>query len=191
MHTLGKKLNGDRIDLRSFLRQVCSDLLVLNRFTNDFLSAHSEWRILAIQASHKYFNDLATMKPNESVARTAQQFGFSTAEVLFANRIALMILFGLSHYLQWGGFDIKEPTSFPEVSNKLLFARDAIVGISFSLVRSSMIAFENRHFSQAEIIASHYEHGFGVGLALGFLISEAHLNDPKSALDLLQTGYPK
>lgn len=191
MHTLGKTSNGTKIDLVSFLDLICSDFTKLIGFVRRFLLASPEWKQLAVEAVQEYSDDLATIQPDEGSLQTAQELGRSIEQVLLANAISLVILFGYSHYLQWAGFDILEPTKFDEISEKLPFARKIVARMGFSLALGAKMDFEERYSPHSQATSNRYELGFGMGAALGYLTVEAHLRGPKVALDSLEKGTPR
>ena len=172
------------IDLVFALDLACSDLAKLARFADRFLSNNPEWMQAAHEAAQKYFNDLADMQLDDHSDQTAQQLGLSPEQILLANRLSLATLLGYSHYLQWAGFDIGEPTKFEEVSKKLAFARNVIARIGFSL--ALRMDSERQPPLPAQLLLSCYETGFSMGVVLGYLTVEACQKGSEAVLDLLE-----
>ena len=56
------------------------------------------------------------MKAEPSSWEMAEHLNLSVDTVVLANRISILALFWLSHYLQWAGFDVQHTTDFKEFS---------------------------------------------------------------------------
>jgi len=85
------------------------------------------------------------VKAEPSSWEMAEHLNLSVDTVVLANRISILALFGLSHYLQWAGFDIQHTTDFKELSTKLAFARNTLAKIGFRLILGGRI-LANDHF---------------------------------------------
>ncbi len=168
--TPGRSKDGRDIDLCRLLDQVSTNIDTFQKLADTFIQEHPEWQEIAQRAAHMYFHDLANIEPMPSSYETARQLGLSVNDVSRANSISIVILFGLSHYLQWSGFDIKNPTDFEEVSTRLAFTRNvlALMGFRMALDQKAKLKVSSDQLKKC------YQEGFLLGMALGYLVADAH-----------------
>lgn len=186
MKTLGVSSKGLRLDLESFTSLVSSDFLRLKQFTDRFLASNPQRERIAIQASETYFDDLTSLSIEDFGAILQKWDVLSADEIMSMYKVAIVIMFGYAHQLKWAGFNIIEPTSFPELSEKLLFARESIFKVALALVLFLRLSQGPNSFSQHGVIREAYNLGFRVGLALGFLTDEFHSRGRGHVLSLLK-----
>lgn len=166
-------------EVNIFYQKIFTKVKLLENFSNSFISQNPEWENAIKDGIYDYRTSFLLIGSDESVQNTAKYLNIPIDVVILANKITLIMLFGVSHYLNWADFDIKNPTNFNELSTKLAFTRKALVNIGFSLavrdIKSDMS-------EQAEIDC--LINGLKIGIAIGYLTSIAYTEGSNKALGM-------
>ncbi len=172
---LGKNKHGQQIDLNQFVDHVCRNYVDFNIKKESLLANHPGWHHYAQDAVDKFALDFISLRPPLAVDETVRFLNIPPSAVSIANSYSIVMLFGLAHFLNWKGYNIENPTSFTEISKKLIFARKAAVLMGYLFVGNNKheIITEEIH-GNINIISKACHDGFLAGLSLGYLIDQKY-----------------
>jgi hypothetical protein len=177
-------------DLKGLLLTACSNLQRLLSLSDTYLGEHPNWKQATKQSVSIYAPSITSIRLVENSKLFQTQFKLSDTQMQVANRSALLIIWGLSHYLEWAGFEISNPTSFTEISSKLGGARQPAMILAITMARTKLYGAvsEQDLFSLKvpEHLAKYYKKSFGLGVTLGYIIDCAYLEGVIAAKKVLE-----
>jgi hypothetical protein len=170
--TFGRSVTNDAIDVKSLLERI---LLRPNNISRlrETLRKHpqyGEWEQLARDASASWVPEILGEPLYEVQHETADYLGVSPSEIKVADSLSMLAFTGMAHILEAHNFDIDNPGSLKELTQKLGAVRLPITTVGFKLIKMLPL----KQAKDWNI----YADAFLMGELLGYLTVDAHQSKP-------------
>jgi hypothetical protein len=161
-------------ELENLLLGISKNFTQLLRYSKSFLEDYPLWEQASEEANKLYTHILGPINTSSESIFPAKYYNISVSQQKDINSYAILILFGMTHYLEWADFDIQNPVNFSEVAFKLPFVRLGIMNICLQIVQTKRIYLGGRNKSITKFC-------FGLGASLGNLLNIAYEGTPIDA----------